>query len=173
MIEQKRNLVEQHIKMAERIARKAGRGYHDIDDLVGYAYEMLLKLADKWQPHKDVPFGAYVSTYLPRMLHRYRNKHSFPIIGYLKCGKTTIRFVSLDSIANEADTTNVADDVCNRMQCNSLLQTLTPDERVVIQMRYIDGQADTDEQVAKILKVSQQAVAKRKNRALRKMRNAV
>lgn len=175
MLVDRQQLVEQHMGLVEKIARKVGYGYRDVDDLISYSYEELIKFSRMWNPKVEIPFEAYLLTYLKPRLSRYKRMHKTVVSIPQRYSGRDLSVFSIEGnqwIEEINDGTDIAESICdkqyNTKRLNEAFQLLTDIEKKVFDALYNVGL--TVNEVAYSLKLSQPSVSAAKQRALFKLR---
>lgn len=98
---------------------------------------------------------SYIATSLKnKYIHISKRRNN---IAYKECGEIQFNLIKDENF-------NIDD----KLILNSMLESLTPMERKVIENKYVDGLRDID--IANLNYISRQAVNQNKNRALNKLR---
>lgn len=171
-------LVERNLRLVAHIVKKYSYPGKDVDDLISIGTVGLIKAIDSFDSSKGTRLATYASRCIENeilMLIRNNKKTKGEIylqdpIGVDKEGN---EISLMDVLSSEDD--SIIDIVDSRIQIKKLYkkinETLKGREKTIIQLRYglLDGSAQTQREIAKLLNISRSYVSRIEKRALKKL----
>lgn len=149
-------LVEGHLALAHRVARRyAGRG-EPVDDLVQVASLGLIRASKRFDPRRGVAFATFATQVMEGEIRRHlRLLRSSPV-------------PEAEAADDLADPHDVSDESSNRMLLSRSARVLNERDRQIVFLRF---HADmTERQIGASLGISQAQVSRRLERALARLR---
>jgi RNA polymerase sigma-B factor len=164
-------LIERHLPLARRVARRFAGHDEPLEDLVQIGTIGLIKAVDRYDAGRGVDLGAYATPAITGEIRHHLRDRSAPVRVPRRLQEEGVRVsaVSLDAVAEQSDAADPHADTQERLALGSALRSLQPRERRLLQLRFVEDLSQS--QIAARTGLSQVHVSRSLRLALHRLRD--